>query len=90
MNEAAPFIKIYDRKCRNCWPRWRIWPFRARQCDSDRCSLDRSAFGLERDFLDFGIESPLLGLMRISGAPLRNALAQIDEARSKSAFAAHI
>jgi hypothetical protein len=29
-------------------------------------------------------------LMRISGAPLRNALAQIDEARSKSAFAAHI
>jgi hypothetical protein len=51
----------------------------ARQRDSDRWSLDRSAFGLDRNFLDIGIKSLYLGLMRISGAPLRNALAQIGQ-----------
>jgi hypothetical protein len=53
----------------------------ARQRDSDRWSLDRSAFGLDRNFFDIGIESLYLylGLMRISGAPLRNALAQIGQ-----------
>ncbi|MGB8900592.1 MAG: hypothetical protein WCC90_15735 [Methylocella sp.] len=54
---------------------WGIWPFRARQRDSDRCSLDRSDFGLDSDFFDIEIA----GLMRISGAPLHNALAQIGQ-----------
>jgi hypothetical protein len=49
-----------------------LWPFRARQRDSDRCSHDRSAFGLERDFSDIGIESPLPRL----DAHLRRAAAQ--------------
>jgi hypothetical protein len=36
-----------------------IWPFRPHQRDSDRCSRDRSSFGLECYFSDIGIESPL-------------------------------